>query len=226
MAANSIIDDIIDGVLVQGEALPAEADLAEKLGVSRLTLREALRMLQSQNVVGVVPGRRGTVNPISEWSGIEPILRAAIHSENPASASLQLIQVRRMIETGAAELAATRRTNDQLRALSERLDEMRLAHKSGNVDAFVAADIAFHDVIFEASGNVFLGVLLKPLGEFMYERRFETSAVTLVQEHAIAKHAAVLEAVERGDAVNAKLAMDDHMNQTESDLVTYVLSHP
>jgi DNA-binding FadR family transcriptional regulator len=103
---------------------------------------------------------------------------------------------------------------------------MRLAHKSGNVDAFVAADIAFHDVIFEASGNVFLGVLLKPLGEFMYERRFETSAVTLVQEHAIAKHAAVLEAVERGDAVNAKLAMDDHMNQTESDLVTYVLSHP
>lgn len=226
MAANSIIDDIIDGVLVQGEALPAEADLAEKLGVSRLTLREALRMLQSQNVVGVVPGRRGTVNPISEWSGIEPILRAAIHSENPANASLQLIQVRRMIETGAAELAATRRTSEQLLALSERLNEMRLAHESGNVDAFVAADIAFHDVIFEASGNVFLRVLLKPLGEFMYERRFETSAVTLVQEHAIAKHAAVLEAVERGHSADAKLAMDDHMNQTESDLVTYVLSHP
>ena len=225
MAVNSIIDDIIGGDLAQGEPLPAEAELADRLGVSRLTLREALRILQSQDVVGVVPGRRGIVNPIAEWSGIEPILRAAIYAEDPSSASLQLIQVRRMIETGAAELAATRRTPVHLAVLHTRLEEMRGAHEAGDVAAFVAADIAIHDVVFDASGNVFLRVLLKPLGMFMYERRYETSAVTVVQENAIAQHAAVLAAVEHGDAAAARLAMEDHMNQTENDLVTHVLSN-
>lgn len=223
MAVGRILDDVITGAFPPGESLPPESELAARLDVSRLTLREAVKILQTQNVVSIVRGKRHRVNPVDEWTGVEPVLRAAAYGENRANASVQLIELRRMIETGASELAAVRRTDDDLESLRRFVGEMRSAHEAGDVDAFVTADIAFHDVILKASGNVFLRVLLEPLGRLLYERRFETSSVTVVQVHAIAMHQAVLDALDAGEPRAAREAMDRHMDQTAADLRRYVL---
>lgn len=221
--AERLMDDIISGVLPQGESLPKEADLAERLGVNRLTLREGLKTLQAQGVVKSVPGTRGKVMPLDEWTGIEPLLRAAASAQGRAAASVQLVQLRRMIESGASALAAELRTETDLVRMEECLDAMRAASEINDVDAFVSADIEFHDIVLRASGNPFLRVLLEPLGRFMYERRYETSAVPQVQVNAIAKHAGVLAAIRAGEPGAASRAMEAHMQQTADDLQHFVL---
>jgi DNA-binding FadR family transcriptional regulator len=113
-----------------------------------------------------------------------------------------------------------RRTDKDVDRLDHLLGQMRLAHETHNVALFAEADIAFHDVILKATGNIFVGVLFDPLSKVMQEKREQTSAVHQIQANAIAKHEAVLDAVRSGDAEGARL---DHMVQTSDDLQHYVL---
>jgi len=220
---DQMLDEIISGGIDTASPLPPESDLATRFEVSRLTLREALKVLQSRGVVRVVPGTRNAVNPVGEWTDIAAVLRAASHRENAARASVQLVELRRIIETGAAALAAERRTEADVDRLRELVGDMRAAHEASDVSAFVVADIAFHDVIFAACGNVFLPPLLAPLSLLLRERRVETSSFPEVQAHAILKHEAVLDAIASGEPESARAAMDDHMIQTAEDLAHYAL---
>ena len=70
-----LLDEIIAGRLVAGEPLPPEGDLADGLGVSRLTLREGVRLLQAQGVIVPVPGSRHRIAPVDEWTGLEAVVR-------------------------------------------------------------------------------------------------------------------------------------------------------
>lgn len=221
VVADDLLDAIIEGQL--GPALPTEAELCERYDVSRMTVREALKTLQAQNVIAVLAGRGAYVNPVEEWRGIEAILRATSRMSSQGETSVQLLEVRRMIETGAAALAASRRTEAEVDRLADLLERMRSAHREGDLELFVEADIAFHDTILRATRNPFVGVLFEPLARVMRDKREQTSAVREIQAHAIERHAAVFEAVRSGDSERARLAMDDHMTQTADDLRHYVL---
>jgi DNA-binding FadR family transcriptional regulator len=223
VVSEDLLADIVDGTIPVGASLPTEAELCEAHEVSRMTVREALKTLQAQNVVRVVPGRGTYVNPVAEWTDLAPVLRSAMSGAGQAVASMQLVEVRRMFETGAAALAAVRRTDGDVDRLEHLLGQMRGAHETDDVALFAEADIAFHDVILKATGNIFVGVLFDPLSKMMREKREQTSAVRQIQANAIAKHEAVLDAVRAGDAERARLAMDDHMVQTSNDLQHYVL---
>lgn len=224
--ADQLLDRIIDGGIEVGSALPSEADIAAEENVSRLTVREALKALRAKNVVTVQRGRGTYVNPPGVWTSLEAMMRATAHGVDEGAASLQLLEVRRMIETGAAALAAERRTPEDLDRLAEHLAAMQDASRRADVDAFVRADIAFHDVILRASGNVLVPAMYEPLGRLLDAGRRETSAVPLIQEHAIDMHRNVLAAVAEGDPEKARLAMDRHMDQTQEDLVRHVLERP
>ncbi|MFP7832711.1 FadR/GntR family transcriptional regulator [Marisediminicola sp. LYQ134] len=221
--ADGILDAVVAGEFAAGLALPSEAEIGEQYDVSRVTVREALKTLQAQNVVRVLPGRGTFVNPVTAWTDLGPVLRATTQGADAAASSLQLVEVRRMIETGAAALAATRRTEADVASLESQLDRMRSAHDSADLDEFVEADIAFHDVILHAAGNVFVGVLFEPLGRVMRAKREQTSAVEQIRVNAIAEHAAIVDAVRSGDAERSRLAMDSHMTQTANDLERFVL---
>lgn len=221
--ADQLLDRIIDGDIEIGSALPSEADIAEAANVSRLTVREALKSLRAKNVVNVQRGRGTYVNPPRAWTSLEATVRAAAHGVGESNVSLQLLEVRRMIETGAAALAALRREPEDLDLLERHLSGMCAAADAGDVDAFVREDIAFHDVILRSSGNVLVPAMYEPLGRLLSAGRRETSAVPVIQEHAIAMHRAVLKAIAAGDAEESRLAMDAHMDQTQADLIEHVL---
>ena len=221
--ADLLLDRIIAGEIQPGSALPSEADIAAESSVSRLTVREALKALRAQNVVSVQRGRGTYVNTPDEWTSLDAMIRAAAFGKGRNNTSVQLLEVRRMIETGAAALAAVRHTEDDLSALRAHVQRMVEASKAGDVDRFVAADIAFHDVILRASGNMLVPAMYLPLGRLLSAGRRETSAVPEIQEHAIAMHRAIYEALASGNAEDARVAMDNHMNQTHEDLVHYVL---
>ncbi len=218
-----LLDDIVAGRLVPGESLPAVAELATRFDVNRLTLREAIRKLQAQGIVHTVPGRRSELNPVSRWTDIGAALQVAEAQIGRADSSIQLLQLRRMIETGACAIAATRMGPADLQRMEQELDGMRAASAINDVEAFVMHDIAFHDVILDSCGNRFVRTLFDPLQALLIQRRTDTSRVPAVQEHAIEMHAAVLEALRTQDADLAHAAMSAHMDQTERDLIRYVL---
>ncbi|WP_104175685.1 FadR/GntR family transcriptional regulator [Arthrobacter sp. Y81] len=223
MVSDDLLNRIVSGEFPPGSTLPRELDLTMQHEVSRMTVREAVKTLEAQGMVRIERGRGTFVNPLNLWTTMEAVLRAASEGENDAMASIQLIELRRMLETGAAEIAAERMSAEELESIRKHLATMRSAHQANNVAHFVEADLAFHDVILQASGNVFLVVLFKPLSIVLAARRAETSNVVRIQANAIEAHTHIVRAFESRDSERARLAMDSHMTQTMNDLKQYIL---
>ena len=223
VVADELLDRIVAGEFPPGSGVPGELELSARHEVSRMTVREAMKTLVARRILRVERGRGTFVNPLNQWSSLEAVLRAASEGQDDAAVAVQLIELRRMLETGAAELAANRITADELEEMDEQLAQMRAAHEANDVDSFVAADLAFHDLILHASGNVFVAVLFEPLTRILASRRAQTSKVVQIQINAIAEHANIMDAMRSRDAERARLAMDRHMEQTLDDLKTYVL---
>jgi DNA-binding FadR family transcriptional regulator len=221
--ADELLDRIISGEFAPGALVPGELELVEHHEVSRMTVREAIKTLTAQNILRVERGRGTFVNPVNRWSSLHAVLRATSEGTDGTDAAVQLIELRRMLETGACELAAARISEDDLAALDVFVGQMRDAHDAGDLERFVEADLAFHDVILHASENAFVAVLFEPLSRVLAERRSETSAVPEIQEHAIAMHQTVASALHSRDPHAAREAMDRHMQQTLDDLRAYVL---
>jgi len=225
--ASDLLDQIVDGAFPAGTALPTESELAARAGVSRLTTREAVKILRAANVVSVRPGRGTYVNPSNVWTGMQALVRAATaQGEDIGYVPRRLIEARRLIEVGIAELAADRRTERDLLALDDAIAKMAQATKSAVVSAFVAADLEFHQALVHASGNVFISALLHPLSRVLATAREQTSEHAVIRDHALQQHRRIRDAVRRGNPDEAHAAMNAHMDQTAQDLEAYVLSSP
>jgi GntR family transcriptional regulator, transcriptional repressor for pyruvate dehydrogenase complex len=219
---DALLDDILTGELQPHDAIPPELDIASRHGVSRLTVREALKALRAQNILYVKAGRGTFVNPTDNWTGLDAIFRAASHGNGADEVSVGLIEMRRMVETGAAGLAAKRYSGEDAERMRQSIEDMKRCHDAGDLEGFVAADIDFHDAVLKASGNPFVRALFAQLGQLLYVTRRETSAVPEIQEHAIEYHQRVLDGILTGDAETARRVMDEHMDQTYADYEKYV----
>ena len=217
-----LLERVLSGDLPPLSSLPAEAELAKSADVSRLTVREALKTLQAQNIVTVRRGLGTFVNPPEEWTGLEAILRAAARGTGIDEAALKLLEVRRIMETGAAELAARHATPEHFAAMEKAIADLETAHEAGDLDAVTLADLAFHNMVFRASANPFLPALLGQLGHLLYTTRRETSAFPEVQRHALEHHRLVLAAIATGEPETARKAMDEHINQTYDDYARFI----
>ena len=221
--ADELLDRIIAGEFPPGTSVPGELELSARHEVSRMTVREAIKTLEAQRILSVERGRGTFVNPLNRWASLEAVLRAASEGKNDASAAIQLIELRRMLESGACELAAARIGDADVESLYTHLEAMRRARGDNDVRAFVEADLAFHDLILKASENVFAAVLFEPLHRILQKRRTETSNVPDIQDHAIWHHQQIADALASRNPHRARDAMDAHMQQTLDDLQSYVL---
>lgn len=217
-AIAAILDRIVDGTFAVGESLPPEADLAALLGVSRPTMREAVRSLSDRGVLDVVHGRGTFVAPRGEWRDLPTVIEVLARTTEPRELGVQLTQVRRMIEVGACGLAAEHRTSEDVALMHRLLDEYDVASAARDVDEVVRLDIAFHDAIVQASRNPFLATIMQTLGRALFTSRRTTSARTAVRARAQEHHRRILAAVEAGDPAAAKNAMRAHMTQTHDDI--------
>ena len=220
VVAEQLLDLVLDGTFPVGGVLPSEAELATRFGVSRLTVREAIRSLASTRVIHVRQGRSSVVNPTAEWSPLDGRLLAARGrlEGDPLLLPMRLLEARRAVEIAIAELAAQRRRDSHLERLAAWHDAMERAHAGGDAAGASEADLAFHGLLFEAADNVFLEALFEPLASVLATLRRNTSSVPEIRRHALACHAAILRAVVAGDAVAAGEAMRAHLVQTEADV--------
>jgi GntR family transcriptional regulator, transcriptional repressor for pyruvate dehydrogenase complex len=221
--AEKLLESIVDGQFPVESVLPSEGELALKYGMSRLTVREAVRILRSQNIVTIRRGRGTFVNSPHAWTSLDAVVRIEERRSHSGHVSARLLEARRMVEVGAAQLAATNRSKEDLDSLAASIEEMRLANRLNRVDLFVEADIAFHDVIMHATANMFIPFMFEPFGNLLVNARTETSSIPEIQVNAIAAHEEILQALTAGDPQRSRDAMEAHMNQTETDLRRYVL---
>jgi len=149
---------VVAGEFAPGSKLPRERELAERLGLSRSSLREAVRAL---TLVGVLETRQGDGTYVTSLEADLLLGGASFVSELASGPSvLELYQVRRILEPAATALAAARITDDELDELELCLDRMSEAQAT---EAFVEADESFHKVIRDACGNAMLSSLLSVL---------------------------------------------------------------
>lgn len=211
----TILDGIAAGRYPEGSQLPPEQVLAEEVGASRLTAREAVKLLAAEGVLRAVHGRGTFVNEASHWVSIDAVFRMQPGRRGVALG--QLFEVRSMLEIGAARLFAPVATAAELAAMEKHLEAMRAAHADGDAARAMSADLAFHDVILSGCGNPFVSAALQPISGALVEARRETSRVPLMREHAIGEHAKILDALRTGDGAKAAVAMSAHMQQTIDD---------
>ncbi|TDQ45746.1 FadR/GntR family transcriptional regulator [Actinorugispora endophytica] len=221
--AEHLLDQVVRGEIAVDEALPSEAELAVQAGVSRLTVREAVKVLRTKNIVRVKRGRGTYVNAADRWTDLEPVLRAVGRGAGAGTTALAVVEVRRMIEAGAAELCAARRTEADLALLAAHVAEMDEAAAAGDAAAFARADDAFHEAVLRSCGNAFVPAVCGPLDRLLPHVRTRAAAFAPVRENAQKHHRHILAEVTAGSPAAARGAMEAHMDQTATDLLHYVV---
>jgi GntR family transcriptional repressor for pyruvate dehydrogenase complex len=182
---------ITSGALRAGDRLPREADLAAELGLSRSSLREAVRALSLVNILDVRQGDGTYVTSLDAPVLLEALsFIADFHSDDTA---LDFLRVRRILEPAAAAMAAERITDADSEALRKLLDSLG---PDPDVDDLVANDLEFHRRIAVCSGNAVLCSLLETLsGPTTRARVWRGLTQAGTKERTLAEHRAMLEAV-------------------------------
>jgi GntR family transcriptional repressor for pyruvate dehydrogenase complex len=212
-AIEQIRELVASGAWAAGTRLPREVDLAKQLGLSRNSLREAVRALSQARVLEVRQGDGTYVSSLDPGELLEPTL-SATHLLQGRTV-LELFEVRRMLEPEAAALAAQRADADVSSALRAELDRMISAGDSA--DDLVEADAAFHDVIAAAPGNGVLRALLRSLSTSTVRARlWHGIADRGALDQAREEHARIYEAIAAGEADLARASTLLHIATNEA----------
>lgn len=194
---NTLRQAILRGELQPGERL-MEIQLANKLGVSRTPIREAIRKLELEGLVLMIPRRGAEVAQITEKS-----LR-------------DVLEVRRALEELAVQLACLRMTEEGIVELKQAAAEFEHVLGDEDITVVAEADVAFHDVIYMATDNQRLISLLNNFREQMYRYRVEYLKKTEFHEKLLKEHQEIIAAIENGEQERATRVTSRHIeNQVE-----------
>jgi GntR family transcriptional regulator, transcriptional repressor for pyruvate dehydrogenase complex len=204
----ALLGRIESGQLKPGEKLPPEVALAPEFGVSRTVVREAIARLKHE---GLLESRQGSGVFVAQKPAISPLKidESVLESRNSV---LQILELRRAIESEAAALAAQRRSRSQLREIEDALEALdALAAGASAGGDGVDADVAFHRAIAQATGNPFflktIDFLLQYLNAAVRAGRANEDFIRAVRE----EHHAILQAIRKREAVSARTAAATHM---------------
>ena len=193
---NTLRQAILKGELEPGERL-MEIQLAERLGVSRTPIREAIRKLELEGLVLMVPRKGAEVASISEKS-----LR-------------EVLEVRRSLEELAIELACQKITQEQIQELEAAEAVFAEAVQKGDPMTIAESDESYHDVIYQATGNGRLVQILNNLREQMYRYRLEYIKDADKRQILVVGHVHIIRAVESHNIARANQAMREHIDNQQ-----------
>ncbi|MFB7668690.1 FadR/GntR family transcriptional regulator [Kitasatospora sp. NPDC056138] len=215
-AIERIKEMILSGALQPGVRLRNEADLADQLGLSRSSLREAVRALTAMRILVPRQGDGTYVSGLEPHLLLESLAFAADVSQGRTAG--QLLQVRRLLEPQATALAAYRITEPRLAELRAILDQ---SARDISIEEFVELDIAFHRTIVDAVGNPVLSTLLGILSTHTQRLRIVRGIRHApAREQAHRDHETIWRALAAGDALLAASASTVHVAAVEDWLAT------
>lgn len=197
---NTLRQAILTGELKPGERL-MEIHLAEKMGVSRTPIREAIRKLELEGLVTMVPRRGAEVAQITEKSMTD------------------VLEVRRTLDALCAELACQRITPEASQALGNACQDFEQSVHTGDSRKIAQADVAFHDIIVQATGNGRLVQLINDLSEQMYRYRFEYIKDSSQHERLVEEHRMIYQSILQKDQEMAAAAARTHIDNQKKAII-------
>lgn len=216
---------IVAGELRPGDPVPTEAALCAALGVSRTTVREAIKRLHGKGLVAGAPRRGTRVLPAARWNQFdEDVLSWRLGAGLDAQLANQLYEIRSCFEPRACALAASRATDAQKAAIEARMQDLAAAR--GDLARQVAADVALHLAVFEATGNPFmlsLGAAIRTALELTF--RLAQSRRGLGRAE-MGMHRHVCDAIRAGDADAAERLMRVLLRASRATLAAAIEAPP
>ena len=189
---NTLREAILKGELKPGERL-MELQLAAKLGVSRTPIREAIRMLEQEGLAVTIPRKGAEVAKMTE-KDMEDVL-----------------QIREALDELAAKIACEQISEEQLEELVATMHEFEESTKTDNVKKIAEADVKFHDIIYQSTGNPKLVNMLNNLREQMYRYRFEYIKDSAYHALLIEEHRRIYESIAARDEERAVAEITQHI---------------
>jgi GntR family transcriptional repressor for pyruvate dehydrogenase complex len=208
--AEKMLSLIRDGVWQVGERLPSERELAQGFGVSRTVVREAVKVLEARGVLESATGS-GVYVRQADSGIVSRSLQTYLQLSDATDVEMQIIDLRRALETGIAALAAQRATPEQLQALRNICQEMR--RQDGAAQMLAELDFQFHLSLARATRNDLFEMLLTPLMEQLHDYYLVVWAGYGERplEIVFEQHERLLDAVEARDSEAAREAMALHL---------------
>ena len=204
---------IAEGTLAPGDRLPPERELAELTGVSRSSLRQALKVLENMGIISQRVGSGTTLNPAAASILSEPleflILLEGISFQ-------ELMEARLIVEPELAARAASRATRDDLLALQGALSRMEAS--TGDPAGFAQADLHFHQAVYRAAGNRVCTILFTVVHQSL-EALIRITSGLVEPESMVSFHRRIYVAIRKGDAEAARERMREHLHDSAELLV-------
>lgn len=208
-----IRDSITRGELKAGDQLPPERDLATQLGVSRMAVREGIKLLSALGLVEVRQGDGTFVRRPTAGSILDPLVASHLLE---AEQLMELIEVRTVLEVEMAGLAARRATAEDREAMTASLSRLEELLAAG-LD-YLQADLDFHAAICDAARNGVLTRVYANINDLVHHLRMRTHTVPGSGERAVISHRTIFTAIAAGDEKAARRAMRAHMENVKYDL--------
>ncbi|MFM0500732.1 FadR/GntR family transcriptional regulator [Paraburkholderia caffeinilytica] len=202
---------IVDGVHAPGTSLPTEPMLEKQFGVSRITIRDAVKLLANCGLVKVRHGSGMTVQPAENWQYLDPLVLFA-HVNSPRSQKMlsEILEVQHFAEAELAALAAKRRTEPSLAKMTELVEQMKMS--LDDHARYTALDLEFHEAIARAASNDLLRNMLAPIHRVVRDGYMLTTELLGAPERSLEGHVKILRAIERRNPKAAREAMGEHLD--------------
>jgi GntR family transcriptional regulator, transcriptional repressor for pyruvate dehydrogenase complex len=201
--------------LKPGDVLPPERELTETFGVGRSSIREALRMLESQGVISAVNG--GSFVVADAASPLNSSLRLMFTLDDRTGLH-DLFELRGILEGEAAALAAERRGDQHLDEMEAAIEEMAESLADSGADRFIEADLRFHLAVAEATGNRLVLHSMQAVRDVIRRALITVFVIPQSPESAVVEHRAIKAAIASGDPAAARREMSNHLVRVESDV--------
>jgi DNA-binding FadR family transcriptional regulator len=209
--ATMLLEQILQGERVSGDRLPSEIELANHFGVSRATVREALRLLTARGLIRTAKGMRGgSYVQVPSVEHIADTLRSSLNILTAAAyvPVEELLEARELLEIPAARLAATRRTDQDIARMKETI---RLPGSAVETEIEFAYNADFHKLILDAAGNTLLLIAAQPVFAVLRDGFQRSSLGAGFHEAVREHHHEIARAIERGEQESAGELMHQHL---------------
>lgn len=221
-AAEQIGRRIVAGDWKPGSVLPNLDRLALQYSVSRLSIREAMKVLIGKGLVESRPRRGTIVRPRAEWSRLDPDILVWQLAEVPSAAFVRSVfEARMIIEPEAAALVATRATEEVLGEIERAF--IAMAETDPRSPESIKADVAFHSAILTGTGNEFIAAFAPVIATSLTVTFGVQRVVRADQSHFVPNHRAIFDAIKRGDADGARAAFRSLLKQAEGDAMEGIM---
>ena len=211
-AAGLIRQLVATGQFAPGQRLPPERELATQFGVSRSSVREAIRELVALNILVTRPGAGTYVTELGTAELFAP-LHFALRVHPPSL--LHLFELRRILEPVAAAVAATRLNDEAIVGLRNLVTDAKERLQDGDAEGLVKADERIHDEVMEAMRNPLISAVSRSLREVAHQSREFTASFPSVRGQTVDELESLIAALAAHDPLRAEAAMIRHLTRLE-----------